>query len=270
MRVSEGIDGVTTDKEQAPAFQFYVKEWRSSRAVMRMTFAERGMYLEMLFEQWESYTLPDSPDECSELIGGTLDEWRAAWPTLRRKFVSDVPGRIYNARLEKVRHERRAYEKWAKKNARKGGLARAASAKRGKDGTYSPAQSQPGVQPENQLDVQPTNQRPPASASASATPTATASALSRVPLVAKRRLHAAWEGEKGLYVPLVKHQDFVALRNHPGADDELHAWYEQVAASWQGSPGADMIKFWTARFEERWPAQVPVATKRPWAPLRVS
>ena len=100
-------------KEEAPAFQFYVKEWRSSRAVMRMTFAQRGMYLEMLLEQWESHTLPDSPEECADLIGGEVEDWRSAWSTLRKKFVSDEPGRIHNLRLEKVRTERRKFEKWA-------------------------------------------------------------------------------------------------------------------------------------------------------------
>ena len=107
--------------------------------MQRMTFAERGMYLEMLLEQWESFTLPDSPEECAELIGGTAEEWRGAWAALRRKFVSDTPGLIYNLRLERARKERRRFTKMA----RAGGVARANSAKRGKDGTFSPAEDQP-------------------------------------------------------------------------------------------------------------------------------
>src|SRR5688572_20591170 len=110
---------VRVEKESAPAFQFYVKEWRSSRAVLRMTFAQRGMYLEMLLEQWESFTLPDDPDACAELIGGTPDEWQAAWPVLRRKFVSDTPGRIYNMRLELVRLDRRHFASVSAGAARK-------------------------------------------------------------------------------------------------------------------------------------------------------
>ena len=31
-------------------------------------------------------------------------------------------------------------------------------------------------------------------------------------------------------------------------------WYAHVAQNWVGSPGADMIKFWTARYNETWPA----------------
>jgi hypothetical protein len=39
--------------EPSPAFLFYVKDWRSSRRVQGMPFAARGMYLEMLIEQWK-------------------------------------------------------------------------------------------------------------------------------------------------------------------------------------------------------------------------
>lgn len=115
-------------RETAPAFQFYVKEWRSSRKVARMAFAVRGMYLEMLLEQWENLTLPDDPGECADLIGGTVEEWTAAWPELRRNFVEAGPGRIKNARLERARAEMRKYKtqqrnaantRWEKERARK-------------------------------------------------------------------------------------------------------------------------------------------------------
>ena len=113
-----------------------------------------------------------------------------------------------------------------------------------------------------------------------ATETETATALTRLlhetepltvrqaPLVARRRLDAAWEGPKGLYVPQRKHSDFVALRNHHEAESELLAWYLDVAEKWEGSPGADMFKFWTARYDEKWPAPAvdKVADRRPmWA-----
>lgn len=104
-------------------------------------------------------------------------------------------------------------------------------------------------------------------ATATATQTATATATSHS-ITARRRLHAAWEGEKGLYVPQGKHTDFVAIRNHSEAERELFAWYEAVASAWVGSPGADMLKFWTARFDEKWPtAAVAAPSRRPhWAP----
>lgn len=136
--------------EPAPAFQFYVQEWRSSRAVQRMTFAQRGMYFEMLLEQWEHYSLPDDPGAVATLCGGTVEEWADAWFILRPRFMDRRPqrpdGRIVNARLEKYRRSLRRF----KAISRKGGLQRATSAKRGKDGTYLPAGAPAARQPADQ------------------------------------------------------------------------------------------------------------------------
>lgn len=175
-------------QEVSPAFQFYVKEWRSSRAIQRMTFAQRGMYLEMLLEQWENFSLPDNPAAVAELIGGTVDEWTASWPVLRRKFVErharprpdqspDDPElrRIANVKLEAVRRAMRRY----RSTARKGGLARAKSAKRGNDGTYSPAGAPAAIQ---QRSSTPT---PTPTPTPSATPTPTATAEEQHPREAR-------------------------------------------------------------------------------------
>src|SRR3990167_8517795 len=95
------------------------------------------------------------------------------------------------------------------------------------------------------------------------------------PLVSRRRLDAAFEGPR-VYVPQRKHNDLVALRNHPNAVNELYAWYEQVSDEWttgsraKDEPGANMLAFWDARYAEKWPATVtvsaPSAARRPaWA-----
>jgi uncharacterized protein YdaU (DUF1376 family) len=150
-------------RESSPAFQLYVKDWRSSRSVMRMSFAERGMYLEMLLEQWESLSLPDDPRAVARIIGGTDEEWIAAWPALRRKFC-DRRGRprngedlttdysqittwnakkqIVNVKLEIVRRDKKKY----KKAAKIGGSRRAESANRNDDGTYGDG-AHPAVHP---------------------------------------------------------------------------------------------------------------------------
>lgn len=111
--------------EPSPAFQFYVKEWRSSRAIMRMTFAQRGMYLEMLLEQWENLSLPDSPEAVAEIVGGPVGEWKRNWPTIRRSFLKDdATGRISNTRLEKERAKQKSRSKRATDIAQKAAAAR--------------------------------------------------------------------------------------------------------------------------------------------------
>lgn len=162
--------------ETSPAFQFYVKEWRSSRSVQRMSFAERGIYLEMLCEQWENVTLPDDAVAVADIIATTpeqVDQVIAAWPAIRRKFVmhETLAGRIYNIRLQAVRSGLRRFQKIAKK----GGKARADQAARSSAGTF-----QPGVQPPSSREssgrpadtpaaIQPTVQPPTSTASAFAT-----------------------------------------------------------------------------------------------------
>lgn len=111
--------------ETSPAFQFYVKEWRSSRAIMRMTFAQRGMYLEMLLEQWENLSLPDSAEVCADIIGGKPSEWIRNWAALRRNFVDgSAPGRIVNARLERERAKQRNGHQRASDRGSAGAAAR--------------------------------------------------------------------------------------------------------------------------------------------------
>lgn len=155
---------------------------------MRMSFAQRGMYLEMLLEQWEHYSLPDDPAAVAEIIGGLVEEWTAAWPTLRRKFVDrralprdgacdPALKRIVNLKLESIRGSLRRF----KKVASVGGKKRASSAKRGKDGTYSPAghpagnpAGSPAGHPAGaQTSIQPVSSTP--TASPSPTPIASAS-----------------------------------------------------------------------------------------------
>lgn len=159
-------------QESLPAFQFYVKEWRSSRAVMRMSFAERGMYLEMLLEQWENLSLPDDPTAVAELIGGAPREWSRAWDVLRRKFITLPDGRIQNIRLERCRVETKKFMD----GASRGGLNRAKNAKRGPGGTYIPASAGPADnQPPGPAD---TSQAPAAWTSRHQAPSSTSSSSS--------------------------------------------------------------------------------------------
>jgi uncharacterized protein YdaU (DUF1376 family) len=114
--------------ETSPAFQFYVKDWRSSRAVQRMSFAQRGMYLELLLEQWERVVLPDDPDVIADLIGGSAAEWRRAWPVLRRNFVT-IEGGMQNLRLEEARARQQRFREQQSERGKLG------AKQRWKDGT---------------------------------------------------------------------------------------------------------------------------------------
>jgi hypothetical protein len=112
-------------------FYFNVQDWRGSRAVQRMSFAERGVYFEMLCEQWEKRNMPDVPQQVAELLSTTEAQARevmAAWEVVRRKFVispSD-PSRIYNAALERTRRQQAANRRKKQSAGQRGGNAAAA------------------------------------------------------------------------------------------------------------------------------------------------
>lgn len=74
------------------------------------------------------------------------------------------------------------------------------------------------------------------------------------------RPDAAFDGGR-VWVLHKTHQDFLALRN--GNESELLTWYADVAEAWNfgerkaDEPGANMFKFWEARYAEQWPVAAP-------------
>jgi uncharacterized protein YdaU (DUF1376 family) len=264
-------------REEAPAFQFYVKEWRSSRTVQRMSYAERGMYMEMLTEQWENLSLPDDPNAVAELLGGTVAEWTAAWPMLRRKFVDrrvrprkgeeiviptthDASRRIVNLRLERVRADARHY----KKNARRGGVARAKGANRNSNGTYSHS-PQPAtlVRAGAGVPALSSTASPSPSPSSSSSSSPSASALPRAHTqtvfegsLPRDHAYCAWcSADFAHCVPAKVQAKFIGLLvpKFPNRDDAiaaLKAWYPRVvAALGSGHVMGDAFRFWQPAFD---------------------
>src|ERR1051326_986420 len=89
---------------RAPAYQWYVKDWRSSRKVQLMSFKGRGMYREMLNEQWDKHTsLPTDPVALCVLLGGAEAAWKKHLPQCRANFRILDDGTLLNDRLEKER-----------------------------------------------------------------------------------------------------------------------------------------------------------------------
>lgn len=90
----------------------------------------------------------------------------------------------------------------------------------------------------------------------------------RVGLLRAPRPEAAFDGGR-VWVLHKTHRDFLALRNN---EPELLAWYAEVAEDWNrgahaaSEPGANMFKFWEARYAEKWPTAAPINARIPaWA-----
>ena len=126
--------------EQSAGFFFNVEKFFGSVAAQRMSFAAKGVYLVMLFQQWRDKTksLPDDPAAVAEAIAVTPEqvaEIAASWDVVRRKFVpsAHTPGRIYNAEIERTRRAQRENFRKRANSGRLGGKATAAKRREGKD-----------------------------------------------------------------------------------------------------------------------------------------
>jgi hypothetical protein len=112
-----------------PMFFFSTDRWRGSAAVRRMSMSQRGVYLEMLIEEWEHGSLPDSAAAIAEAIAASDDqeaEVLAAFPVVRRRFAKQH-GRLTNARMQQLRDARikqldqsraAAAQRWAQQKRR--------------------------------------------------------------------------------------------------------------------------------------------------------
>lgn len=118
--------------DQLNGFIFDVELWSGSVAQQRMSFAEKGVYLAMLFQEWRGGPLPDDAHAVAELIAvapSQVAEVEAAWPVVRRKFVTTDrdPRCIINVRLEKTRRAQKKYLATKKIAGKRGGEAAAAN-----------------------------------------------------------------------------------------------------------------------------------------------
>ena len=96
------------DGEPLPYYKWYWRDWRGSRLVQRMTALQRGIYRELLDEQWKSGALLNDPEWLAEAAMCTVAELADAWQVLSICFpeVPDSDGRLLaNPRLEAERTE---------------------------------------------------------------------------------------------------------------------------------------------------------------------
>jgi uncharacterized protein YdaU (DUF1376 family) len=105
-----------------PAFQFYAKDWLSSKKIMTMTLEEEGAYIHLLAHCWDSpdCTLPEDESELAQLSRMGERWFNCGLTALRKCFVPHPrkTGRLTNLRLLE---EFRKYTRWIQKS-REGGI----------------------------------------------------------------------------------------------------------------------------------------------------
>jgi uncharacterized protein YdaU (DUF1376 family) len=102
----------------------YAKEWTSSETVRLMSFAEKGLYIDLLNYAWVNDGLPAEPEKIARMVGAGVEEFAALWSSVSLNFVAGEDGRLRNPRQEKERSQ--VFEKSEK--------ARASAKRRWSDG----------------------------------------------------------------------------------------------------------------------------------------
>lgn len=86
-------------KENRPAFMLYASDWLSGTA--DLTMEEKGVFMDMLCQQWLRGDLPNDLNKLCRMFGG--DANRNAIASILHKFRICENGNLQNAKLEEVR-----------------------------------------------------------------------------------------------------------------------------------------------------------------------
>lgn len=97
------------------SFPFYPSDFIHGTMFMRSE--EVGAYMRLLCFQWEHGNIPDDSTKLIKITGLTHKKL----DTVLEKFIKDEGGAYINARLERVRSEREAYQKRQSDLGKKGG-----------------------------------------------------------------------------------------------------------------------------------------------------
>jgi uncharacterized protein YdaU (DUF1376 family) len=91
-----------------PWFPMYVGDWLLSHSVRLMTPEQRGIYVQLLCEQWQNGgALPDDETQLQALAGATDEQWLRSKDVVLKNFEHS-DGVIFNARLRQEMEGRKS------------------------------------------------------------------------------------------------------------------------------------------------------------------
>lgn len=89
-------------------YKWFWKDWRSNRSVQRMHYISRGLYRELLDEQFAEGFIPVELKAIAEICGCPLAVMKEYWPEIEPHFVSDGRGGLIHPKMESVRTDKDA------------------------------------------------------------------------------------------------------------------------------------------------------------------
>lgn len=106
-----------------PWYRWLVRDYRANRKVQRMGYVARGLYRELLDEQWLEGTLPEDVGVLADICGCPVRVMEKAWPEIAPCFRV-IDGRLINDKLESLRTEQDAVRVKRIEAGRLGGIAK--------------------------------------------------------------------------------------------------------------------------------------------------
>jgi uncharacterized protein YdaU (DUF1376 family) len=96
-------------KEEAPAFQYYPRDYLSDSKVRAMSYKERGIYWELVSMLWCERVLPAKTDQLARILGLPHREFQRHWPAISACFRV-VGENIEHGRLELERRKQQRFK----------------------------------------------------------------------------------------------------------------------------------------------------------------
>lgn len=125
-----------TQREKAPAFQFYAADYLADERIVALSLEEQGAYVRILAFAWRAKTVSSDPKVIARLIGcGCTPEIASGAMAMLERCHGDA-SRCYSPMLEQRRAEQAANRAKKSKSGSLGGKAKSA---RAKSKTYPPS-----------------------------------------------------------------------------------------------------------------------------------
>lgn len=107
-----------------PYFKFWPGDWLKSSRTRRMTFEERGVFIDLLAYAWDEGGIPADPHHLARLLQISPRRLAKLWPAIEGAWVrtGDV---LVNPRMEQVRAEVEEAHLARVEAGRRGGKAKA-------------------------------------------------------------------------------------------------------------------------------------------------
>lgn len=120
--------------ERSPAFQFYPKDWLSSKRVRMMSRADRGSFIDMLAYCWDSEDCALTIDELA-FASGLGDHFVVEGGKLAEMFIPHptIDGKFTNARLLAERKKQDDWKEKCSKGGKRAAKTRASKRRSGAD-----------------------------------------------------------------------------------------------------------------------------------------